>query len=182
MMTEQDYSKFQKRNSNLDTVLMQLGEELEICLEEQENLTGRLEEINAKIKRYQEKLIPEAAEGVEGKLVLPNDMVFTIKEDIRINASKEKTPKIINWLTEIGSDNIVKRQLICEFQKGETEKFKKIREAIHETDASVPMKSKANVHYQTLLSFVKEKLKKGDEVPIDLLGVFRQRVAKLERK
>ena len=38
----------------------------------------------------------------------------------------------------------------------------------------------ANVHPSTLAAFVREKLREGEELPLDLFGVHRQRIAKIE--
>lgn len=179
-MTEHDYSRFNNK-SNLDTVLIQLSEELLTLLADREYMQQKIDELDVQIKRYQEQLIPDVAEGVEGKLQLSDGTVITIKEDIRINASRDKKPGIVKWLTDIGSDSIVRRQLVCEFDKGEGDKFNAIRQAIAATDSTVPMKSTVDVHHMTLKALVKEMLENGEEVPIDVLGLFRQRIAKVER-
>jgi hypothetical protein len=36
------------------------------------------------------------------------------------------------------------------------------------------------IHAQTLLAFVREKLRNGEEVPIDTLGLYAGRVAKVK--
>ena len=42
------------------------------------------------------------------------------------------------------------------------------------------MKDKQAIHPQTLLAWVKERLKEGDNLPVETFGIFRQRTAKVK--
>jgi hypothetical protein len=42
------------------------------------------------------------------------------------------------------------------------------------------VKQEQNVHWQTLDAFVRQQLENGDELPLELFGVFRQRFAKVK--
>jgi hypothetical protein len=42
------------------------------------------------------------------------------------------------------------------------------------------MKQKSDVHWQTLVAWVREQLGEGVDLPRDTFGIFRQRVAKIK--
>ena len=62
--------------------------------------------------------------------------------------------------------------------KGETEVAAQAMAALIE--AGLEPEAKYAVHPQTLGAWVREMLEEGEDIPIDILGVFRQRTAKVQ--
>ncbi len=168
--------------SNINAVLNQLADELIAAQEEVERIEQELVVAKNLVKDITEKRIPAVTDGLEGKFNLGNDRILEIKEDIRASVAGEKLGPAVEWLTEHKFDSIVKRSLGFEFGKNDHKKvaeFKKVMEPIIK-ELGLVMKEKNAIHPQTLLAWVKERLKEGDEIPADTFGVFRQKSAKVK--
>ena len=181
-MTDDPYADFKAPSSNLNTVLNQLADEL---LEAQKELADAEAVVETKkniVRDIAEKRIPDAVDGVEGKIDLGNDRTLEIKEEIRASVAGEKLAPAVQWLDENDYGGIVKRQLIFEFGKDDHEKVKKFKELMAPIikEHKLVMKDKQAIHPQTLLAWVKERLKEGDNLPVETFGIFRQRTAKVK--
>ena len=181
-MTDDPYADFKAPSSNLSTVLNQLADEL---LEAQKELADAEAVVETKkniVRDIAEKRIPEAVDGVEGKIDLGNDRTLEIKEEIRASVAGEKLAPAVQWLDDNDYGGIVKRQLIFEFGKDDHEKVKKFKKLMAPIikEHKLVMKDKQAIHPQTLLAWVKERLKEGDNLPVDTFGIFRQRTAKVK--
>lgn len=84
----------------------------------------------------------------------------------------------IEWIKENGGDGIIKTYYNTEFGVGQ-ERLAKLFESII-TKAKFIAKKTVGVHPQTLCAFVREKLENGEEVPVDKLGVYTGRHAKIK--
>ena len=71
---------------------------------------------------------------------------------------------------------------LAPYGKDDDEKVKKFKEAIAPIvrDQRLVFKEKAAIHPQTLLAGVKERLKEGDTLPVEIFGIFRQKTAKVK--
>jgi len=183
-----DYAAFRDEpGENFKAVLRTLADELmaadaAVLEKEQE-----LETCKAVVKDIAQHRIPQATEGMDGTFDLGDGRELQLKEDIRASIAGEKRAPAINWLDEHDYGHIVKRQVIVEFGKGEEERTKvflaKVRELEkHEDIGKLIVKTNYSVHPATLVSFVKEQLGEGVALPIDVFGIFRQRVAKVKEK
>ena len=61
---------------------------------------------------------------------------------------------------------------------GEIYNFAEIRKELEAKGLEAD--DKTSVHPSTLASFVREKLRDGQEIPLDVLGVHRQRISKIK--
>jgi len=158
-------------------------------LQELATQQARLEAIVAKIENdlsiarenlrdLAERQLPELMDQV-GMSELKTDVGLTVKvsETIRASITKAKAPYAFEWLRENGHGSLIKRQVSVTFGKGEDEKAEALREELVESHYHPD--EKVTVHASTLSSFVREKLEAGEDLPLDLLGVHRQRIAKL---
>ena len=172
--------KSDKPSGNLDTVLIQLADELQaaellVDVKEQE-----LAEAKQAASDIAEKRIPDATDGLEGKFELSDGRTMTVKEDIRSSIAGEKRVPAIQWLDDNDYGHIVKRELVFQFAKGDIERFEAFQEHVKKLKLPLVMKEQFSVHHATLNSWVKERLKDGVELPVDTFGIFRQRVAKVK--
>ena len=104
---------------------------------------------------------------------------ITVKDDVKAHISEENKPIAHGWLRENDYDGIIKTEVTVNFGKGESADAERAREALIAagfTDAEI----NDSVHHSTLKSFVKERLVAGDNIPLDVFGVFEFRVAKIE--
>lgn len=180
-MTVDLYADFKEDQtpSNLDQVLIQLADELQEAALTVENVENALELAKDKLKDITDIRVPAATDGLEGKFDLSDGRTMTVKETIRSSIAGEKRAPAIRWLDEHDYGHIVKRNLVFSFAKGDTESHKKFVEAVKKIKMPLVMKEDYSVHHMTLNSFVKEKLSEGIELPKDVFGIFRQRVAKV---
>lgn len=142
-----------------------------------------LEVAKAKRKDIAEHRIPQATEGMDGKFDLGDGRELQIKEEIRASIAGEKRAPAIHWLDEHDYGHIVKRQVVIEFQKGDTERCEAFLEAVKELEehlGTLVVKTNFTVHHATLTSWVKEQLSEGVDLPVDVFGIFRQRTAKVK--
>lgn len=184
-MSEDAYGEFREDTgpgSNINAVLNQLADELLEAQAEVERIEQELTTAKNIVKDITEKRIPAVTDGLEGKFNLGNDRILEIKEDIRASVAGEKLNPAVDWLTEHKYDAIVKRTLVFEFGKNDNKKVEKFKEVMASIikDLGLVMKEKNAIHPQTLLAWVKERLKEGDEIPAETFGIFRQKTAKVK--
>jgi len=169
-------------NSNLTIVLNQLADELIEALKEVAEAEQTLKDKKAYADDIAQVRIPAVTDGLEGKFDLGNDRTLEVKEEIRASVAGEKLAPAVQWLDEHDYSSIVKRTVVFEFGKDDDEKVKKFKEAIAPIvrDQRLVFKEKAAIHPQTLLAWVKERLKEGDTLPVEIFGIFRQKTAKVK--
>ena len=76
----------------------------------------------------------------------------------------------MNWLRDNGHEDLIKNTISVNFGRGEDESASKLREALNNEGSSYT--DKTGVHSQTLKAFVREQVESGQNLPLDLLGVF----------
>lgn len=106
-------------------------------------------------------------------------LTIKVKETIRASIPKAKAPQAFAWLKAHNFGALIKRSVSIAFGKGEDELADNFVSEL-ESKYGYDVDDKSNVHPATLSSFVKEKLENGEELPLDLFGVHRQRVTKIE--
>ena len=179
-----EYAEFRDEpTGNFTTVLRQLADEL--VLAEQNILKAQeaLEVANAVKKDIAEFRIPQMTDGMDGKFNLGDGRELSVKEEVRASIAGEKRIPAINWLDDNDYGHIVKRQIIIEFGKNETERSEKFLECVKELEkelGTLVVKKNWSVHPATLVSWVKEQLGEGVNLPTEIFGIFRQRVAKVK--
>lgn len=183
-MTDDPYAEFRDEpGDNFKAVLRSLADEYleaeaEVAKKEQE-----LEVARAHQKDIAEVRIPQATEGMDGKFDLGDGRELQLKEEIRASIAGEKRGPAINWLDNHDYGHIVKRQIIVEFGKGEQERADQLLKTLKELEpklGTLVIKTNYSVHPMTLVSWVKEQLKEGVDLPVDVFGIYRQRIAKVK--
>lgn len=182
-LTDDNYAAFREPPStNLQIVLRQLADELTQAEMEVEHLQKELEFAQDKVKGLVNHRIPDATDGIDGELDLGDGRKLVIKEEIRASIAGEKKKPAIQWLDENGYEALVKRQLVFEFDRKDVEKYKMFVRVLKEAGVEVVMTEKFDVPWQTITSWVRQRLKDGDEIPLETFGVFRQRTAKIKEQ
>ena len=164
-----------------------VGEELLVIVQEQRAIELEMEKkeeelavLKEKHKQYAEEILPEKMEEIGiTEFKTPEGLKVKVKEEIRAHITKENKPKSHDWLEKNGHGGIIKMNVMVPFSKGEYEKARelvKILETSHDRLSTVDR----SVHHQTLLAFIKEQLADGKDIPIDVFGILKQRVAKIK--
>lgn len=165
---------------NLEIVLIQLADELQDADAAILAAKEALEAAKDTRKDIAEVRIPAATEGMNGKLLLSDGRTLEVKEDIRSSIAGEKRVPAIKWLDDHDYGHIVKRELVFSFAKGDDAAFEKFQKAVKKIGMPLVMKENYSVHHATLNAWVKEQLGDGVELPKEIFGIFRQRVAKVK--
>lgn len=181
-MTQFDYSEFEDDTigDNLMTTLISLADQLEAAESEVERLNALLSEAKKNAKRLEEEDIPNVLEGLEGDITLSDGRVLKVGTKIRINVPDTKKPTAYKWLEDNGHGALIKREFKIDFDKDQEEWANEFEESLKNRERPLNVKRSKSVHPQTMLAFVKDQLEKGTDIPKDLFGVYRQRIAKLK--
>lgn len=88
----------------------------------------------------------------------------------------EKREKAIQWLEDHGAGGLIKTQLRLDFAKSQHNEALGLAEALRENGLAPQISS--SVHPQTLQAYARERIRNGDDIDAELLGLFTGRVAK----
>jgi len=109
-----------------------------------------------------------------------------VSEKVRASIAKKNQARGFAWLRENGHDAIIKRLVKVQFGKGEEAQADALKhllddpKTVERLGGVLNLTDESSVHAGTLSSLVKKLLEEGEEVPLDILGVFRQRVTKVK--
>ncbi len=139
-----------------------------------------LKEAQEKYRQLEQFTIPEYMDtlGLE-EFTTTRGMRVVVETKIRASIGKNKGPAFA-WLIENGHDGIIKRTVVVAFNREQAEEAAELMKKLHPDFAGV--KQDMKVEGATLTAFVKEQLKEGNDVPIDIFGIFEQRFAKITLK
>ena len=153
---------------------------------EQADAEAQVARIQAELNRAQERLkdiserqVPELMDqlGLE-TFKTRTGLVIEVDETIRASIPKARSVEAFAWLRAHNHEALIKREVVIQFSKGEDEKALALLEELN--NKGLPAEDESSVHASTLSAWVREKLKKGEDVPVDLFGVFRQRRSKIK--
>jgi len=138
-------------------------------------LAERQEDLN-KLSRVR---IPELMTtlGME-EFKLTDGSVVSVKADVKTSITEANRPAAFLWLEEHHYDGIIKTNVGLQFGKGEMEEAKKAEKVL--ADAGFHASTERSIHPATLKSFVKERLEDGDNIPIDVFGIFEFKQSKIK--
>ncbi len=161
-------------------------ERLTALAKEATELTSSIDEMTVVLADEQDKLtkilrrhIPEIMEELgmsEFKMV--DGSVIAVTNQINASISEDNKPAAFAWLVDNHFDGIIKTKVQSDFGKGEIEEANKAVKAL--ADAGFIAEVSRTVHPATLKSFVKERLEKGDQIPLATFGVFEFKQAKIK--
>ena len=156
--------------------------ELSRLADEQAASAARVAELEARLERERdilrdlsERVIPEKMDelGVQ-ELKTSSGLRIKIKESIRASIPKALLGKAYGWLAENGYGGLIKRNVSVKFGKGEDEQADAL---VTELLERFEIEDNRLIHPSTLKAFVSEQLSSGVEIPLELFGVYRQRVS-----
>ncbi|MBU6428924.1 MAG: hypothetical protein KGR26_07940 [Cyanobacteria bacterium REEB65] len=126
--------------------------------------------------------IPDAMDEAKQKALTTEDGDIVERgEVLRASIPPANLPQAIMWLSSVGYGAIVKREIKLAFGKGEDQKAAHALEVILSERLGDPA-DKQSVHPQTLEASIREMLKKGVDVPMELLGAYVQPRVKIKPK
>lgn len=177
-----DYSAFVgvgHNSGNELSEIAQLAESQHAAQVKVEKLETELEIAQKELRNISEKLLPDKMEALGlSDYSTTTGIHVVISEKIRASLAVENRPKGFAWLEENGFGGMIKTTVVSAFGRQQLEKASALADKLREEGYLTNMERK--VEPATLTAFVKEQLTQGKELPLDVFGVFRQRIAKVE--
>lgn len=137
---------------------------------------------SARLHHLRSKAIPEAmAEAGIGDLFsLEDGHTITLLQYVSGTLPKdpEKRAAALEKIESIGGGALIKTQFAMAFGKGEKEDADALLALLHNNDFHAEVSE--GVHPQSLQAFAREKLKNGEEMPLEELGLFAGIIAKIK--
>ena len=181
-MSEPDYSAFVSAPTDSGGELSRLNSLAERQAEAEadlERIEAELSSARKKLTHLSEVLIPAAMDEVNlSEFATSSGLKIIIAETIRASIPKARSEEAFQWLREHGQASLIKRSIVILYGKGEDEKASEALGKLHKL--GLDAEESVQVHPQTLAAFVREQLQEGADIPLELLGVFRQRASKIE--
>lgn len=153
---------------------------------EEEDLELKLNAIQKKRRVYEENFIPTLMDKLDMENVTTRAGIkVEVVSDVRASFPKDESRQKLaeEWLKGTGDEGILKYEFKIKFSKGDTELAALFSKLL--VDANIAehalVEQGLSIHPQTLLAFLRERLRNGADVPNDVFGVFVQRRAKIKR-
>lgn len=161
--------------------LSQLAEDLFDAETDVVNKAAELKAAQGKVKNLSEFVIPEVM------LDLGMDMIITksglqVKVEDKLSAKKltQNHVAALQWLRDNNQAGLIKTVVGVPFTAGsETDADELVEQLSGEGLAAV---KNIEVHHSSLAGAIRQMLKDGIDVPIDLLGGYQKRVATIDTK
>ncbi len=182
MTDPNDYSAYMGMGHNRPDDLSEvarLAEAQHAAQQRVELLELQLKQAVEALKDISEKKLPAKMD----ELGLANYKTTTgitveVSEKIRASLSVENRPKGFSWLENNKFGGMIKSTVVVPFPRDKLEDANKLVDKLRIEGKLANLERK--VEASTLTAFVKEQLTQGKDIPLDVFGVFRQRVATVE--
>lgn len=189
-----DFSDFQEE-SPADNVLAKIAAAASegIRLQnELERLKTEVKQVETQLRVVTEQNIPDLMDEARQKSIETGGGI-KVKVDEQIVASlpvatsrdpelQQRRSKLFKWLDAHGYGKIINRELKLTFDRDQEEAARAIESDLRARDEDFIVTRNYGIHPQTLNKFVRDALEDGVDVPTDIFGVHRRRVAKLTLK
>jgi len=184
-VTQFDYSDFadEKPGENMLAIISHAAKEQLDIETEIAQLEEQLEEAKVRLREVSWYKLPKLMdEARQQELTTIDGITVKVDENIRASIKEANEAKAFSFLEEAGQAGMIKREFLISFNRDEEQWAAKFQRDLTQRKKPVKAKIKRSVHSGTLSSWVKKELESGKDLPLDILGVFRQRVSKLTVK
>lgn len=177
MQEEEDFSDFFDSSGNTESGSEAFKNKVTSLVREMR----RVEQDIKDLETQQKKLILRRRELEEREI--PNALAeagvseFTTLEGLKVSTKfivgsipAERKEEAFEWLDSHGHSSIIKRGVQVAFDKGSEKAAEEAASAMRRM--GLEPKITLNVHAQTFMSFAREQIQKGSELPLDRWGVF----------
>lgn len=163
------------------SAVLKLAEEarqLEEGIAEQDEI---LSSMSARYNAIKQKEMPDAmAEAGLADFTTPDGINIKIADFVSGSLPKEETlrKEAIEWLEAHEAGELIKTNIELSFGKSQHNEALALADDLKAKGFAFEMGS--GVHSGTLQSFAREKMKAGEEIPLDKLGLYSGRIAKVK--
>lgn len=179
-----NYSQYAEDTAPTSEDSLAVLSKLAVELSEADAEVARIEEELRKAKEKQKDIseyrIPQLMDeiGIE-EYKTTSGLKLQVKETIHASVTKAKMTAASRWLDEHGHSALVKRKVLVEFDKDEEEEAQALYDELLNKDTRLRVGQDLTIHPSTLRAWVKEQLESGEDIDLDLFGVYRSRTAKI---
>lgn len=153
------------------------------------DLTEKIEGLEEMLKGHRDELhnlttrqLPDAMREAGSSLFKTDDGTLKVELKDFLNGSlpkdEEGRAKAMKWLEANGAASLIKTQFNVALGRGQKSDAKKVQQALGKL--GITYTEKEDVHAQSLYSYVRERMKAAQEVPLEMLGLYSGTVAKIE--
>ena len=101
---------------------------------------------------------------------LDDGSVVQVKENVSAHIKEENRGAAYEWLRDNGLDDIIKNTVVCTFGREEDDKASDFF-SFAKKEGFEPEQN-STIHPSTLKAFAKDRIAQGEEIPMDLFGVW----------
>jgi hypothetical protein len=150
--------------------------ELREQIKEQKEKLKSLEEQERRVSEHEVPDLMRKA-GVSG-IKLPDGSSVEVKVNYAAKIPVSKKDEAYQWLRDNNFDHIIKNDVVVSFGRYKDNEAVSLLEDLKGKGHNVVAKTK--IEPQTLKSFVKEEINKGNSVPMELFGVYVHNETKIK--
>lgn len=159
------------------------------CCREALELKAVIEQIEEDLKAAKSQfhhlntvVIPDLMAEVGVEQLVTDGWEIKSQEIVSGSLPKEalKRKAALQWLIDNGGGDLIKTEVNTQFGRDQRKDAMRIAEMI-ERDG-FPAKVEMGVHPQTLSAFARERIKNGEPIDTDVLGIYTGKVAKYREK
>lgn len=142
-------------------------------------LEADLKKAQEELKELAERKVPEEMERLGlTEVKTKNGLYVEIAEKVRCSLTVENRPRGLDWLEKNDLGSSIKSEVVVSFNRKQLEDARSLVAKLRDENKIAALER--TVHHSTLDSILRERLEDGKEVPLDIFGVMRQRIAKVE--
>lgn len=168
--------------AQLQRLVAQLGS----AEEEIERREAALSEAKQVARELAENSIPELMQSIGlTELTTTEGLRIKLREEIRASffpKDKAKREPAYEWLRVHHHDGLIKNRVEVIFNREQSQLAKDFVDYCDKFGTPLNVSQNMDIHNQTLVAFLKERVREGEEVPLDLFGAFVQKFARIERR
>jgi len=162
---------------------------LERLISDARMLEKQIEKIEEELKDLNKTYYRLTTADIPDAMAMAGTISFTTTAGLKVKVQDivrgslpktepEKRAAAIKWLEENGAADIIKDEIVVAVEKGQHNAASDVIERLKELGLS--FKSQTNVHPQTLAALARERMRAGEHLPLDTLGLIVERRAKIE--
>lgn len=176
-----DYAKFIDETPSDDALSKLAGLVAELHDAETEVLRceRELQIAQTRARDMAEKQIPEhMVEMGLAEFKTIDGVKIELKSSLHVTPKKENRMTVLDWLEERGHGNLIKRTVSVAFNRDQEGEATSLLTYLS-TERGFQAKEERKVAPATLRKFVADRLQDGQELPMELFGVFQYKFAKI---
>jgi hypothetical protein len=149
-----------------------------------DDLQQRIEEKQKTLRNISEELIPGMFQELGLKsLKTESGQEVTVAQEIYSQPIAANQPLIYKWLEKNNFGGLIKTEVSIPFSRSERGKALAFSKTLNEKGYENSLKE--SVHPQTMKAFLKEQLREGNDIPLELFGakpVFTTKIKNPKKK